>query len=293
MSYKHLQMNKQTIKKLLSAALAMALTGAALAQDLSDQFQEADAELNRVYKELRSLLNPDQQKQLKAWQLEWVQKNERMVNKAGNPADKASVLLEPTQTRLAELEALLEEMKMDAERELDFEDQNGKIRYLTAHGSDGLLERDFPQASLRLTFGITIAPGVIYSGRDIRGMSPELAYISTETNKKLAAFKLTDPEDGYPTLEGFTWNNAYYLAPDGSFAIVEVMEDEAFHTDGAQGKTLYCVYELPGLDEVLSSASAVSDSQENMLRPVKALTKAQLKSAYPEAQPTNSSKSPN
>jgi uncharacterized protein YecT (DUF1311 family) len=292
MHYKHLQVNKQTMKKLLSAALAMALTGAALAQDLSDQYQQADAELNRVYKELRSLLNPEQQKQLKAWQLEWVQKNERMVKKAGNPADKASDLLEPTQTRLAELEALLEEMKMDAERELDFEN-NSKIQYITAHGEDELLTREFPENSLRMACGITIAPGVIYSGRDIRGMSPELAYLSTETNKKLAAYKLTDPEDGYPTLEGFTWNNAYYLAPDGSFAIVEVMEDEAFHTDGAQGKTLYCVYELPGLDEVLSSASAVSDSQEKMLRPVKALTKAQLKSAYPAAKPMNSSKSPN
>jgi uncharacterized protein YecT (DUF1311 family) len=51
------------------------LCGVAFAQDLTDQYQKADAELNRVYKELRSLLNPDQQKQLKAWQLEWVQKN--------------------------------------------------------------------------------------------------------------------------------------------------------------------------------------------------------------------------
>jgi uncharacterized protein YecT (DUF1311 family) len=286
-------MNKQTMKKLLSAALAMALTGAAFAQDLTDQYQKADAELNRVYKELRSLLNPEQQKQLKAWQLEWVQKNERLGKKEGNPADKASALLEPTQTRLAELEALLEEMKMDSERELDFEDANASIRYLGAMGSDALLRREFPENSLRMTCGITLAPGISYNGRDIRGMSPELAYISTETKKKLASFKLTDPADGYPTLEGFTWSIPYYLAPDGSFAIVEVKEDEAFHTDGAQGKTLYCVYELPGLDEVLSRASAVSDSQEKMLRPVKALTKAQLKSAYPEAQPTNSSKSPN
>ena len=52
-------------KILLSAELAMALTGVAFAQDLSDQFQEADAELNRVYKELRSTLNEEQKAALK------------------------------------------------------------------------------------------------------------------------------------------------------------------------------------------------------------------------------------
>ena len=41
----------------------------ALSQSLEEQFQSADAELNRVYKELRSQLNEEQKAELKKSQL--------------------------------------------------------------------------------------------------------------------------------------------------------------------------------------------------------------------------------
>ena len=271
------------MKKLLSAALAIALTGTVFAQSSEQKYQQADAELNRVYKELRALLDPANQKKLKDWQMKWIQKNEKMTKKASDPTDKASLLLEPTQTRLTELEALLAEIKDYAERDLDFEDANGHIRYLGAQDSDALLTRDFPEDSLRLTFGITLAPGIYYKGRDIRGMTPELAYLSTDTNKKLLVCKLTEPAVDMPMLEGLTWSFPYYLSPDGSYAIVESAEDQAFHSDGAEGKTLYYVYRLPALADVPRNTPLGSELKKIVLKPIKSLTKAQLAEAYPDA----------
>jgi hypothetical protein len=270
-------------KIILMTALAIALTGTVFAQSSEQKYHQADAELNRVYKELRALLDPANQKKLKDWQMKWIQKNEKMTKKASDPTDKASLLLEPTQTRLTELEALLAEIKDYAERDLDFEDANGHIRYLGAQDSDALLTRDFPEDSLRLTFGITLAPGIYYKGRDIRGMTPELAYLSTDTNKKLLSCKLNEPEGGMPMLEGFTWSFAYYLSPDGSFAIVESAEDQAFHSDGAEGKTLYYVYQLPALADVPRNAPRGSAPKKIVLKPIKSLTKAQLAESYPDA----------
>lgn len=44
----------------------------AFAQPIEEQFQAADAELNRVYKELRSKLNEEQKTQLKTLQQAWL-----------------------------------------------------------------------------------------------------------------------------------------------------------------------------------------------------------------------------
>ena len=270
-------------KSILKLSAIFALSVAAFAQSSEQQYLQADAELNAVYKELRALLDPANQKKLKDWQMKWVNKNAIAIKKASGPADKAKLLLEPTQTRLVELEALLAEIKDYAERDLDFEDANGHIRYLGAKDSDALLSRDFPEDSLRLTCGITLAPGIHYKGRDIRGMTPELAYLSTDTNKKLLACQLTEPEGDMPMLEGFTWSLPYYLSPDGSYAIVESLEDQAFHSDGAEGKTLYYVYRLPALADVPRNTPLGSELKKIALKPIKSLTESQLAEAYPEA----------
>jgi hypothetical protein len=86
-----------------------------------------------------------------------------------------------------------------------------------------------------------------------------------------------------PMLEGFTWSLPYYLSPDGSFAIVESLEDQAFHSDGAEGKTLYYVYRLPALADVPRNAPRGSAPKKIVLKPIKALNKAQLAEAHPEA----------
>jgi uncharacterized protein YecT (DUF1311 family) len=96
-------MNKQTMKKLLSAALAMALTGAAFAQDLTDQYQQADAELNRVYKELRSNLSEHQKAELKKVQLAWLKEKVRLVKEANTPVEQLMVATNLTIQRTAEL----------------------------------------------------------------------------------------------------------------------------------------------------------------------------------------------
>ena len=103
MSCKHLQMNKQTMKKLLSAALAMALTGAAFAQDLTDQYQQADAELNRVYKELRSKLSEQQKAELKKVQLSWLKEKVRLVKEANTQDEQLRVATNLTIQRTEEL----------------------------------------------------------------------------------------------------------------------------------------------------------------------------------------------
>jgi len=96
-------MNKQTMKKLLSAALAMALTGAAFAQDLTDQYQQADAELNRVYKELRSNLNELEKAELKKVQIAWLKDKERAVQSVNSTQEKLRMATSLTIQRTEEL----------------------------------------------------------------------------------------------------------------------------------------------------------------------------------------------
>jgi TPR repeat protein len=285
---KNLVVSKSYLQKAAAQNFPPALSGKTEsankveAPEAAGTYQALDAELNAVYKELRALLDPANQKKLKDWQMKWVQKNAIAIKKASSPADKARLLLEPTQTRLVELEALLAEIKDYAERELDFED-NASIRYLGAQDSDALLTRDFPEDSMRLTCGITLAPGIFYKWKDIKRMSPELAYLSTNTNKKLLAYKLNEPEGNMLMLEGFTLSFPYYLSPDGSFAIVESSQDPMFQPDGADLKSLYYVYALPRFDDVPRNTPLGSELKKIELKPIKSLTESQLAEAYPEA----------
>jgi uncharacterized protein YecT (DUF1311 family) len=257
-------------------------SGKTEAPEAAQNYQDLDAELNSVYKELRSLLAPANQKKLKDWQMKWVQKNEKMAKKASNPPEKARLLLEPTKIRLVELEALLAEIKDYADRELDFE-ENGQASHHNANGLNVLLMSDFPEESLRLTLGITLPPGISYSVRDIRGMWPELRYRSTGTNKKLLVCTFSAPDEGNAIEGSQTWHEGYHLSPDGDIAIIQAMDDEAFHSDGANGLTCYYVYRLPALADVPRNAPRGSAPKEIDLRPFKSLTKAQLAEAYPEA----------
>ena len=52
-------------KTLLVTIVAFAISGAAFAQIWEQKYQQADAELNRVYKELRSNLSEQQKAELK------------------------------------------------------------------------------------------------------------------------------------------------------------------------------------------------------------------------------------
>ena len=247
----------------------------------SKNYKTLDADLNAVYKELRSLLAPANQKKLKDWQMKWVQKNESTAKNESDSGEKDRLLLEATKTRLAELEELLSEIKIDADRELDFE-EDGQARHHNANGLNDLLMSDFPEESLRLTLGITLPPGISYSGRDIRGMWPELRYRSTETNKKLLVCTFSEPQEGN-TVEGSqTWHEGYYLSPDGAVAIIQAMDEEAFHSDGVNGQTCYYVYHLPALADVLRTAPRGSNTKDFNLKPVQSLTKAQLAAAFPD-----------
>jgi uncharacterized protein YecT (DUF1311 family) len=63
---------KNLVKSLVLAALALAMTSALRAQTIEQQFQRADAELNRVYQALKAKLPDDQMAALKVDQRQWL-----------------------------------------------------------------------------------------------------------------------------------------------------------------------------------------------------------------------------
>lgn len=242
-----------------------------------------DAELNAVYKKIRSLLSPENQNKLKDWQMAWIKNKDRMAQNATSPDEKEKILTEFTKDRLQDLQELLTIVEEDPERELDFEDQNARSHYLNANGLNELLLRNFPKESLRLTLGITLPPGVYYTGRQVRGMWPELRYLDLDSNQKLMLCTFSEPDEA-SSVEGFsTWHNGYYLSPDGACAIIEAMDEEAFRTDGAQGQTCYYIYELPALSDVPRGLPIGASPREIILKPIKTLTKAELAEGYPNA----------
>jgi len=85
------------------SAIALAICGAAFAQSWEQQYQQADAELNRVYKELRSKLSEQQKAELKKVQLSWLQEKVRLVKAANTPDEQLRVATNLTIQRTEEL----------------------------------------------------------------------------------------------------------------------------------------------------------------------------------------------
>ena len=90
-------------KTLLVTIVAFAIFGSAFAQGWEQQYQQADAELNRVYKELRSNLSEQQKAELKKVQLAWLKEKVRLVKEANTPVEQLRVATDLTIQRTAEL----------------------------------------------------------------------------------------------------------------------------------------------------------------------------------------------
>ena len=90
-------------KTLLVTIVAFAICGSAFAQSWEQKYQQADAELNRVYKELRSNLSEHQKAELKKVQLAWLKEKVRLVKEANTPVEQLTVATNLTIQRTAEL----------------------------------------------------------------------------------------------------------------------------------------------------------------------------------------------
>ena len=90
-------------KTLLVTIVAFAIFGSAFAQSWEQKYQQADAELNRVYKELRSNLSEQQKTELKKVQLAWLKEKVRLVKEANTPVEQLRVATNLTIQRTAEL----------------------------------------------------------------------------------------------------------------------------------------------------------------------------------------------
>lgn len=102
-------MKSRTILKL---SVIFALGATAFAQSLEQQqFQQADAELNRVYKELRSLLNEEQKAALKKVQIAWLKEKERLVKKEYTTEEQLFTEVNLTIQRTKELKDRLSKMQ--------------------------------------------------------------------------------------------------------------------------------------------------------------------------------------
>ena len=93
-------------KTLLVRIVAFAICGSAFAQSWEQKYQQADAELNRVYKELRSNLSEHQKAELKKVQLAWLKEKVRLVKEANTPEEQLRVATNLTIQRTAELKSV-------------------------------------------------------------------------------------------------------------------------------------------------------------------------------------------
>ena len=93
-------------KTLLVRIVAFAICGSAFAQSWEQKYQQADAELNRVYKELRSNLSEHQKAELKKVQLAWLKEKVRLVKEANTPVEQLRVATNLTIQRTAELKSV-------------------------------------------------------------------------------------------------------------------------------------------------------------------------------------------
>jgi len=97
----------RTALVLVFAVTAILKTGVAQVPT-QEQCQQADAQLNQVYQQLRGALNDTQKQQLKLAQREWIKKRDALV--AANPRDAQSTLYQITMERVAGLQSALQEI---------------------------------------------------------------------------------------------------------------------------------------------------------------------------------------
>lgn len=83
--------------------IILASIGIVFAQSLEEQFQAADVELNRVYKELRSNLNELEKAELKKIQIAWLKDKERAVQSVNSANEKFRIATNLTIQRTEEL----------------------------------------------------------------------------------------------------------------------------------------------------------------------------------------------
>ena len=76
------------------------MDGASSGLSARSAYIASDAELNAVYKKIRSLLSPENQSKLKDWQMAWIKNKDRMAQKASFSAEKEAMLAEFTKDRL-------------------------------------------------------------------------------------------------------------------------------------------------------------------------------------------------
>ena len=76
------------------------MDGSSIGLSARSAYIASDAELNAVYKTIRSLLSPENQSKLKDWQMAWIKNKDRMAQKASFSAEKEAMLAEFTKDRL-------------------------------------------------------------------------------------------------------------------------------------------------------------------------------------------------
>ena len=74
-----------------------------------EQCQQADAQLNQVYQQLRGTLNEAQKQQLKVAQRDWIKKRDAFV--AANPSNPQGALYQATMQRVATLQGVLQQVR--------------------------------------------------------------------------------------------------------------------------------------------------------------------------------------
>ena len=94
------KVNNQKMKShFIIATILLTFGTLALGQSLEEQFKTADAELNRVYKELRSNLNEQQKTELKKVQMAWLKEVYKTADQASTPQQRQRFLTQATLER--------------------------------------------------------------------------------------------------------------------------------------------------------------------------------------------------
>jgi hypothetical protein len=152
-------------KFLLTITAAFAICGAAFAQSLEQQFQEADSELNRVYKELRSQLNDEQKAELKKSQLAWIKEKDILAKRFQSKIEKYNFLIQNTNNRTLFIKKILGNEKNSLNQNISIKnDPNLDVKVQLSDTSEGFATLSKTRSLLATGSGSNIILWDIKSG---------------------------------------------------------------------------------------------------------------------------------
>ena len=157
---------KKTVLCLLLLTGSLPLWRANAQTVTQEQCQQADAQLNQIYQQLRGTLNDVQKQQLKLAQRDWIKKRDAFI--AANPGNAQGALYQATMQRVEELKGVIARINQSSGKQTDSPTYAGSTQQTHQVGQTCITKEQCQQADAQLNQVYQKLRGVLNDAQNLQ-----------------------------------------------------------------------------------------------------------------------------